>query len=138
MLKTAGLYLKIDGARVGHDLSRRELSPVATRDFARVYEYVDLVPSGSEPRQSCFADFLEGVRRQIFEVVLVGSLDSIPVRKSSVELLLKQLEAHGVAFISLSDGIDTSLVPVKSAACWTSTEFDPDETSTRGARRGPR
>ena len=70
-----------------------------------VHEYVDQISGAKESRPALDA-LLRDARRRRFDVVLVWRLDRLGRNLRHLVALLGDLEALGVAFVSLGEGID--------------------------------
>jgi DNA invertase Pin-like site-specific DNA recombinase len=71
-------------------------------------EYVDRGVSGSKDRRPALDQLLVDAKRRRFDVLVVWRLDRLGRSLRHLILLLDELTALGVAFVSLGEGIDTS------------------------------
>lgn len=104
----AALYARVSTTDKGQDvdLQLNDLREFAqTRGF-EAFEYVDQGVSGSTAKRPSLDEMLKAARARKIDVVVVWKLDRLG--RSLVHLLhlLNELEALGVAFISLREQID--------------------------------
>jgi DNA invertase Pin-like site-specific DNA recombinase len=71
-------------------------------------EFVDTGVSGAKDRRPALDELLGGARRRRFDVVVCWRLDRLGRNLRHLILLLDDLHALGVAFVSLSEGIDAT------------------------------
>jgi DNA invertase Pin-like site-specific DNA recombinase len=71
-------------------------------------EYVDRGVSGSKDRRPALDQLLVDAKRRRFDVLVVSRLDRLGRSLRYLILLLDELTALGVGFVSLGEGIDTS------------------------------
>ena len=71
-------------------------------------EYVDAGISGAKDRRPALDDLVKDARRRRFDVVVCWRLDRLGRNLRHLILLLDDLQATGVAFVSLSEGIDAT------------------------------
>ena len=69
-------------------------------------EYVDHGVSGAKERRPALDELLGDARRQRFDVVVCWRLDRLGRNLKHLVTLLDELQALGVAFVSLGEGID--------------------------------
>ena len=82
-------------------------SYVERRDWTAV-EYVDRGVSGAKDRRPALDDLLKAARRRRFDVLVCWRLDRLGRNLRHLILLLDELQALGIAFVTLGEGIDTS------------------------------
>jgi len=73
-----------------------------------VVEYVDKGVSGAKDRRPALDDLLKAARRRRFDVLVCWRLDRLGRNLRHLILLLDELQALGIAFVTLGEGIDTS------------------------------
>jgi len=71
-------------------------------------EFVDRGVSGAKDRRPALDELLTGARRRRFDVLVCWRLDRLGRNLRHLILLLDELQAVGVAFISLAEGIDAT------------------------------
>lgn len=80
---------------------------VAARGWTAV-EYVDRGISGAKDRRPALDRLLVDARRRRFDVVVVWRLDRLGRNLRHLITLLEELQALGIAFVSLNEGIDAT------------------------------
>ena len=71
-------------------------------------EYVDRGVSGSKDRRPALDQLLADARRRLFDVLVCWRLDRLGRNLKHLITLLEELQALGVAFVSLAEGIDAT------------------------------
>src|SRR5213592_1459659 len=71
-------------------------------------EYVDRGVSGTKDRRPDLDRLLADARRRRFDVLVCWRLDRLGRNLRHLILMLDELQAVGVAFVSLSEGIDAT------------------------------
>ena len=71
-------------------------------------EYVDRGVSGAKDRRPALDALVTGARRRRFDVLVCWRLDRLGRNLKHLITLLDELQALGVAFVSLADGIDAT------------------------------
>jgi DNA invertase Pin-like site-specific DNA recombinase len=71
-------------------------------------EYVDRGISGAKDRRPALDRLLIDARRRRFDVVVVWRLDRLGRNLRHLITLLEELQALGIAFVSLNEGIDAT------------------------------
>src|SRR2546430_3956917 len=71
-------------------------------------EYVDRGVSGSKDRRPALDQLLRDAKRRRFDVVVCWRLDRLGRNLKHLITLLEDLQALGVAFVSLAEGIDAT------------------------------
>src|SRR3977135_2230757 len=71
-------------------------------------EYVDRGVSGSKDRRPALDELLKDAKRRKFDVLVCWRLDRLGRNLRHLILLLDELHALGVAFVSLAEGIDAT------------------------------
>ncbi len=91
------------------ELQARELREYAQRrGWQIVREYVDCGVSGSKDSRPALNELLADVHQRKCDVVLVWKLDRLGRSLRHLVNTLAELEARGVAFVSLRDNLDLS------------------------------
>lgn len=73
-----------------------------------VVEYVDRGVSGAKDRRPALDRLLTDARRRRFDVLVVWRLDRLGRNLRHLVMLLEDLQALGIAFVSLAEGIDAT------------------------------
>jgi DNA invertase Pin-like site-specific DNA recombinase len=81
---------------------------VAARGWNTPVEYVDHGVSGSTDRRPALDRLVKDARRRKFDVLVTWKLDRLGRNLKHLITLLEDLQALGVAFISLGEGIDAT------------------------------
>jgi len=106
-----GIYGRISTLDKGQDVDL-QLGPLREYAQARgwtVYkEYIDEGVSGAKQRRPALDDLLHAARRREIDVILVWKLDRFARSLRHLILTLGELEAIGVAFVSLTENIDVT------------------------------
>jgi len=71
-------------------------------------EYVDRGISGAKDRRPGLDELLKDARRRRFDVLVVWRLDRLGRNLRHLITLLEELQALGIAFVSLNEGIDAT------------------------------
>lgn len=79
----------------------------AARDWT-AREYVDRGVSGAKDRRPALDELLADARRRRFDVLICWRLDRLGRNLRHLILLLEELQALGIAFVSLAEGIDAT------------------------------
>ncbi len=80
---------------------------VGARGWSAV-EYVDRGVSGSKDRRPALDELLKDARRRKFDVLVCWRLDRLGRNLRHLILLLDELQALGIGFVSLNEGIDAT------------------------------
>jgi DNA invertase Pin-like site-specific DNA recombinase len=103
------------------------------RGWTVTREYVDEGVSGAKERRPALDELVRDAKRRRFDVLVVWRLDRLGRNLRHLILLLDDLQATGVAFVSLSEGIDATTPLVASS----STSSGPSRNlSERGSQSG--
>jgi DNA invertase Pin-like site-specific DNA recombinase len=86
----------------------QELRQYVERRGWTATEYVDRGVSGAKDRRPALDDLLKAARRRRFDVLVCWRLDRLGRNLRHLILLLDELQALGIAFVTLGEGIDTS------------------------------
>lgn len=81
---------------------------VAARGWQIVERFVDEGVSGARESRPALDLLMKGAKRRKFDAVVVWRLDRLGRNLKHLILLLDELSALGVAFVSLNEAIDTS------------------------------
>jgi DNA invertase Pin-like site-specific DNA recombinase len=81
---------------------------VEARDWTIQREYVDAGVSGSKDRRSALDSLVHDAKRRLIDVVVCWRLDRMGRNLKDLITLLEDLQALGVAFVSLAEGIDAT------------------------------
>ncbi len=104
-----GIYGRISTLDKGQDVEL-QLGPLREYASARGWivhrEYVDRGISGAKAQRPALDDLLQAARRRELDVILVWKLDRFARSLRHLILTLGELEALGVAFVSLTESID--------------------------------
>jgi DNA invertase Pin-like site-specific DNA recombinase len=76
------------------------------RGWTLFKEYVDQGVSGSKDRRPALDQLVADAKRRRFDVMLAWRLDRVGRNLRHLVLLLEDLQATGVGFVSLNEGID--------------------------------
>lgn len=71
-------------------------------------EYVDRGISGAKDRRPALDSLLADARRRRFDVLVVWRLDRLGRNLKHLVTLLEEMQALGIAFVSLAEGIDAT------------------------------
>jgi DNA invertase Pin-like site-specific DNA recombinase len=71
-------------------------------------EYADRGVSGAKDRRPALDDLIRDAKRRRFDVVVCWRLDRLGRNLKHLIVLLEELQALGVAFVSLAEGIDAT------------------------------
>lgn len=71
-------------------------------------EYVDRGVSGSKDRRPALDELLKDAKRRKFDILVCWRLDRLGRNLRHLILLLDELQALGIGFVTLGEGIDTS------------------------------
>ena len=81
---------------------------VAARGWMSTTEFVDRGISGAKDRRPALDELLRDARRRRFDVLVVWRLDRLGRNRRHLIVLLEELQALGIAFVSLNEGIDAT------------------------------
>jgi DNA invertase Pin-like site-specific DNA recombinase len=71
-------------------------------------EYIDRGVSGAKDRRPALDEMVRDARRRRFDVVVCWRLDRLGRNLKHLVTLLEELQALGIAFVSLNEGIDAT------------------------------
>ena len=81
---------------------------VSARGWTPTNEYVDRGISGAKDRRPALDALVTDARRRRFDVLVVWRLDRLGRNLRHLIRLLEELQALGIAFVSLNEGIDAT------------------------------
>ena len=102
----AALYARVSTLDQEPENQLAELRRYAAARGWQATEYVDHGVSGSQDRRTALDGLLRDARRRRFGVVVCWRLDRLGRNLRHLVTLLDELQALGVAFVSLGEGID--------------------------------
>ncbi len=109
VISRVAIYARVSTLNQGQDpgLQTRELREFAERrGWAVIGEYVDRGVSGSKESRPALNELLDAVHKRKCDVVLVWKMDRWARSLRNLVNSLAELEALGVAFVSLRDNVD--------------------------------
>ena len=86
----------------------QELRTYCERRGWTATEFIDQGVSGAKERSPALDEMLKAAKRRKFDVLIVWRLDRLGGNLRHLILLLDELHALGVAFVSLAEGIDAT------------------------------
>jgi putative DNA-invertase from lambdoid prophage Rac len=105
----AGVYARVSTADQHCENQLVELRRYCeARGWAITREYVDQGVSGAKESRPALDELAKDAKRRRFDVLVVWRLDRLGRNLRHLILLLDDLQATGVAFVSLSEGIDAT------------------------------
>ena len=104
----AAIYARVSTLDQHVENQLTELRSYAERRDWTAVEYVDKGVSGARDRRPALDDLLKAARRRRFDVLVCWRLDRLGRNLRHLILLLDELQALGIAFVTLGEGIDTS------------------------------
>jgi DNA invertase Pin-like site-specific DNA recombinase len=108
MVMKAATYLRVSTFEQEPENQRAELVRfIAARGWTSV-EYCDRGVSGAKDRRPALDTLLKDARRRRFDVLVVWRLDRLGRNLRHLIVLLEELQALGIAFVSLGEGIDAT------------------------------
>ena len=102
----AALYARVSTLDQEPENQLAELRRYAAARGWEAAEYVDHGVSGSEARRAALDALLRDAKRRRFDVLVCWRLDRLGRNLRHLVTLLDDLQALGVAFVSLGEGID--------------------------------
>ena len=102
------LYARVSTLDQEPENQLRELRAYATHRGWQAQEYVDHGVSGAKESRPALDALVKDAMRRRFDVRVVWRLDRLGRNLRHLVLLLDELQATGVDFITLGEGIDTS------------------------------
>jgi DNA invertase Pin-like site-specific DNA recombinase len=104
----AAIYARVSTTDQHVENQLAELRSYAERRGWTEVEYVDRGVSGAKDRRPALDELLKAAKRRKFDVLVVWRLDRLGRNLRHLILLLDELHALGVAFVSLAEGIDAT------------------------------
>jgi DNA invertase Pin-like site-specific DNA recombinase len=105
----AALYLRVSTDRQDCENQLPDLERyVASRGWDIVRRYSDSGISGACERRPALDELVKDARRRRFDVLVVWRLDRLGRSLRHLILLLDELHALGIAFVTLAEGIDAT------------------------------
>ena len=104
----AALYARVSQWEQEPENQLRELRVYSERRGWTAVEYVDRGVSGSKDRRPALDELLKAAKRRKVDVLVVWRLNRLGRNLRHLILLLDELHALGVPFISLAEGIDAT------------------------------
>jgi DNA invertase Pin-like site-specific DNA recombinase len=104
----AALYARVSTTDQEPENQMAELRRYAQARGWDATEFVDHGVSGAKERRPALDELLKAAKRRRFDVLVCWRLDRLGRNLRHLILLLDELHALGVAFVSLSEGIDAT------------------------------
>jgi DNA invertase Pin-like site-specific DNA recombinase len=104
----AAIYARVSTTDQQVDNQRLEISRYVNARGWTAKEYIDIGVSGAKDRRPALDQMLADAKRRKFDVVVCWRLDRLGRNLKHLITLLDELAALGVAFVSLSEGIDAT------------------------------
>src|SRR6202140_5416032 len=107
----AAIYARVSTANNGQDprVQTRELGEFCERrGWTLVPEYVDVGISGTKEKRPALDRLMADAHKRKFDVVVVWRFDRFARSVSHLLRALETFNALGIAFVSLTEGVDTS------------------------------
>jgi DNA invertase Pin-like site-specific DNA recombinase len=104
----AAIYARVSTFEQHVENQLQELRTYCERRGWAVTEFVDRGVSGAKDRRPALDEMLKLAKRRKFDVLVCWRLDRLGRNLRHLILLLDELHALGVAFVSLSEGIDAT------------------------------
>lgn len=106
----AAIYARVSTANNGQDprLQTRELGEFCGRRGWTLAEYVDIGISGTKEKRPALDRLMADAHKRRFDVVVVWKFDRFARSVSHLLRALETFNALGIAFVSLSEQLDTS------------------------------
>lgn len=104
----AALYARVSTLDQEPENQLLELRTYAGHRGWQVREYIDHGVSGARESRPALDDLIRDAKRRRFDVLVVWRLDRLGRNLRHLVVLLDELQALGVAFVTLGEGIDTS------------------------------
>jgi len=106
----AAIYARVSTANNGQDprLQTRELGEFCERRAWTLAEYVDIGISGTKEKRPALDRLMADAHKRKFDVVVVWKFDRFARSVSHLLRALETFNALGIAFVSLSEQLDTS------------------------------
>src|SRR5829696_1343263 len=104
----AAIYARVSTLEQEPENQLRELRHYVEARGWQAVEFIDKGVSGARESRPALDQLVADAKRRRFDVVVVWRLDRLGRNLRHLILLLDELTALGVAFVSLNEGIDTS------------------------------
>lgn len=104
----AAIYARVSTFDQEPENQLAELHRFASARGWDVVDYVDRGVSGAKDRRPALDEFLVSAKRRKFDVLLVWRLDRLGRNLRHLVMLIEELQALGVQFVSLAEGIDAT------------------------------
>jgi DNA invertase Pin-like site-specific DNA recombinase len=104
----AAMYARVSTLDQEPENQLRELRRYAEARGWQAIEYVDKGVSGARESRPALDELVTAARRRRFDTLVVWRLDRLGRNLRHLIMLLDELTAIGVGFVSLGEGIDTS------------------------------
>jgi len=104
----AALYARVSTLDQEPENQLLELRAYASHRGWQVREYIDHGISGARESRPALDGLIRDAKRRRFDVLVVWRLDRLGRNLRHLVVLLDELQALGVAFVTLGEGIDTS------------------------------
>src|SRR6266576_2759898 len=104
----AAIYARVSTVDQEPENQLQELRRYVTARGWMAAEYVDRGVSGAKDRRPALDQLLADARRRRFDVLVCWRLDRLGRNLKHLITLLEELQALGVAFVSLNEGIDAT------------------------------
>ena len=104
----AALYARVSQWEQEPENQLRELRDYCGRRGWGATEYVDRGVSGAKDKRPALDLLIAAAKRRKFDTLVVWRLDRLGRNLRHLILLLDELQALGVAFVSLAEGIDAT------------------------------
>lgn len=106
--RRAAIYARVSTIDQSTENQLGELREYARARGWEAREFVDHGVSGTKERRPALDELLREARRRRFDVVVCWRLDRLGRNLKHLVTLLDELQALGVAFVSLAEGIDAT------------------------------
>jgi DNA invertase Pin-like site-specific DNA recombinase len=104
----AALYARVSQWEQEPENQLRELRDYCGRRGWGATAYVDRGVSGAKDRRPALDQLIAAAKRRKFDVLVVWRLDRLGRNLRHLILLIDELQALGVSFVSLAEGIDAT------------------------------
>jgi DNA invertase Pin-like site-specific DNA recombinase len=104
----AAIYARVSTFEQEPENQLQELRRYTAARGWTAHEYVDRGVSGAKDRRPALDQLLTDARRRRFDIVVCWRLDRLGRNLKHLITLLEELQALGVAFVSLAEGIDAT------------------------------
>jgi DNA invertase Pin-like site-specific DNA recombinase len=104
----AAIYLRVSTLEQHVENQAGELRQYVERRGWDGVEYVDRGVSGAKDRRPALDELLRAARRRRFDVLVCWRLDRLGRNLRHLVMLIEELQALGIAFVSLAEGIDAT------------------------------